>query len=69
MNTNIREDEMSDGYLDGLHDSRLSLPKDNNYSPAYIYGWENGRDDRMNKPRELAAVLRARAEMIIGTPI
>ena len=52
--------------MDGRDDFRVALPKEHNYSPAYVHGWLNGRDDRIGKPRDNAAVLRARAEMIIG---
>lgn len=57
--------EMTQGYLDGRDDHRADLPKNTNYSPAYVHGWLNGRDDRIGKPRDTAAVLRARAEMIL----
>ena len=59
-------DEMIEGYLDGLHDHRNELPKMNNHSPAYKHGWLNGRDDRLEKPRDRADVLRAKANMILG---
>lgn len=58
-------DEMTEGYLDGFSDTRMDLPKQNNYSPAYVHGWLNGRDDRINKPRSTADVLRRRADMIL----
>lgn len=59
-------DEMIQGYWDGKDDARMELPKQNNYSPAYVHGWLNGRDDRIGKPREFASVLRARAAMILS---
>jgi len=60
-------DDMILGYQDGRDDYRMSLPKDNNYSAAYNHGWLNGRDDRINTPRDKASVLRARAEMILSS--
>ena len=57
-------DEMIQGYRDGRADHRLELPKTHNYSPAYEHGWLNGRDDRINQPRDKAKHLRARAELI-----
>ena len=59
-------DEMTRGYLDGIDDFRAELPKTHNYSPAYVHGWLNGRDDRWGKPRDRAGVLRAKADMILG---
>lgn len=58
--------DMVRGYCDGKEDHRYELPEHNNYSAAYIHGWKNGRDDRIGKPRDLANVLRKRAEMILG---
>lgn len=65
-NYSYGEAEMVQGYWDGKDDTRIDLPKHNNYSPAYGHGWLNGRDDRLGKPRERASILRARAEMILG---
>lgn len=62
----MSEQEMIEGYLSGKDDTRLELPVNSNYSPAYIHGWINGRDDRLNKPRASASVLRSRAEMILS---
>ncbi len=64
----VLKDEMVDGYRAGLHDNRMELPENHNFSPAYKHGWLNGRDDRINQPRAFASVLRARAEMILNTP-
>lgn len=58
-------EEMIQGYLDGKDDIRMELPNKNNFSPAYVHGWLNGRDDRIHKPRDSASVLRARADMIL----
>jgi len=60
------EDEMLEGYLDGFNDVRLNLPDGSNRSPAYKHGWQNGRDDRLNSPRERASVLRSMAQMILN---
>lgn len=57
---------MIQGYCDGRDDTRMELPKQHNYSPAYVHGWLNGRDDRIGKPRAFASVLRARADMILA---
>lgn len=65
-NTVYQESEMVRGYLEGRDDFRKELPIDHNYSPSYVHGWLNGRDDRFGKPRDRAAALRARAEMILG---
>jgi ribosome modulation factor len=59
------ESEMIQGYLDGFRDSRHELPELSNYSPAYVHGWRNGRDDRMRSPRAPAAVLCAIANALI----
>lgn len=62
-------EEMVRGYMDGRDDERLDLPKQHNYSPAYVHGWLNGRDDRIGKPREFASVLKARADMILSANV
>lgn len=59
------EFEMVMGYIDGRDDFRKELPINHNYSPAYVHGWLNGRDDRFGKPRDRAAILRARAHIIL----
>ena len=59
-------EEMIQGYFDGKDDWRTELPKSHNYSPAYEHGWLNGRDDRVHQPRDTAAVLRARADLILS---
>lgn len=60
------EQEMTEGFLDGLADGRTELPALSNRSEAYQFGWLNGRDDRIHKPRKPAAVLRQEAALIIG---
>lgn len=65
LNKSVTPPDMIQGYMDGMDDFRADLPKENNYSPSYVHGWLNGRDDRLGKPRDTAAVLLARAEMII----
>lgn len=62
-----RLDEMVRGYLKGLESGSLTLPDCyKNESSAFRHGWMNGRDDRVGCPRERAAALRARANMILG---
>lgn len=61
-----RLNEMIEGYHDGRESSRNELHEGHNYNIAYVHGWLNGRDDRLEKPRERASVLRARADMILG---
>lgn len=57
--------EMIEGYMHGFRDTRQELPDTTNYSPAYVHGWRNGRDDRMRSPRAPAAVLRSIASALI----
>jgi hypothetical protein len=58
------EDEMLEGYMDGLGSDLDELPQGTNRSPGYMHGWRNGRDDRKGKPRAAAAELRSEAEEI-----
>lgn len=53
------DDEVFEGYLDGLSDDRDQFPDNSNRSAAYCHGWLNGRDDRLNSPRDTAANIRA----------
>ena len=56
-------DDMIDGYMDGFHDDRAEFPSTlSNRGAAFRHGWENGRDDRVGKPRATARVLRVAAE-------
>ena len=57
--------KITTGYLDGLCDERDELPESSNYSQQYRHGWNNGRDDRLNKPRSAASVLRETSEKLI----
>jgi hypothetical protein len=53
------DDEISEGYRDGRADDRETLPESlANRSAFYRFGWENGRDDRMHRPRKLAQEIR-----------
>ncbi|MGU3399253.1 hypothetical protein ACLBWS_05840 [Brucellaceae bacterium D45D] len=61
--------EMMDGYSDGRADDRIDLPHQNNFSPAYVQGWLNGRDDRLHSPRASAFVLREQAERILNSSV
>ncbi len=57
--------DMVRGYLCGFRSSSEMMPPCHAHeSAAFKHGWLNGRDDRVQNPRERAAVLRARAEMI-----
>ena len=66
MSGNAAERDMVEGYLDGFKDHRETLPENSNFSPAYIHGWLNGRDDRVGTPRDTASALRERAELLIN---
>lgn len=53
------EEEVREGYRDGRADDRVSLPASlANRSDAYVFGWLNGRDDRVGRPRAEATKLR-----------
>lgn len=57
--SNLANDDMLEGYRDGLADGRAEMPKSfSNRSLSYRHGWLNGRDDRMKKPRASAAEIR-----------
>jgi hypothetical protein len=59
------EDEMVQGYMAGFGALVDRLPKHHEgKSAAWRHGWHNGRDDRLGKPREVAMVLRHRADLI-----
>lgn len=53
------ENEVLEGYLDGLRDLRDELPEGNNRTESYRHGWRNGRDDRLARPRAAAETLRS----------
>ena len=58
----MADDDMVAGYLDGLADDRDVLPDSlSNRSARYCHGWQNGRDDRVRRPRPPAAALRLEA--------
>ena len=62
-----RTDDMVTGYIAGLRSGAPDLPECYaTCSPAFKHGWRNGRDDRIGTPREVARVLRNRADMILG---
>lgn len=58
------DDEMLDGYMDGYASDLKALPNGNNRSDSYKHGWNNGRDDRLKRPRASAAILRKQADEI-----
>jgi len=57
------EKEMVEGYRDGLDPSQPE--PSGNRSRSYRHGFTNGRDDRANKPRASAEILRLDAEAAI----
>ena len=58
--------EMVEGYLDGFKDDRDNLPASlGNRSETYQFGWLNGRDDRVGKPRASFTTISAEADRII----
>lgn len=63
MPDKLANDDMVEGYNDGLKDERLLFPKSmSNRSASYRHGWLNGRDDRLRRPRASARVLDALAD-------
>lgn len=57
--------EMVDGYRAGMKSGSDELPECHKAkSAAFRHGWLNGRDDRLQHPRESADVLRRRAYVI-----
>lgn len=55
-------DEIVEGYMDGFADDRPGVPSSfANRSDAYVFGWLNGRDDRLRRPRATADELRRQA--------
>lgn len=54
-------DDMIEGYRDGYAIDAIA-PSDNR-SASYKHGWQNGRDDRLGRPRSSAAQLRLGAKM------
>ena len=56
------DEEIFEGYRDGFRDTRETAPESlGNHSEAYIFGWLNGRDDRLKHPRQSADALRSHA--------
>lgn len=58
--------EMVEGYMDGRSSDLDELPVGNNRSDSYKHGWNNGRDDRLQRPRASASTLRQEATDIAG---
>jgi hypothetical protein len=52
--------EMVDGYLDGL--DKDSPEPNENRSHSYRHGFKNGRDDLMHNPRKQASAIRSDAK-------
>lgn len=64
MSDRPANDDMVEGYLDGLKDDRAEFPASlSNRSRSYQHGWLNGRDDRVRLPRASAAHLRIQADI------
>jgi len=61
----MTEDEMLEGYLDGLK-ADSPAPSDNR-SASYRHGFQNGRDDLAHKAGAPAAVRRWQAAQAIET--
>lgn len=58
----IDDDDMVQGYRDGLTDEREGFPASlANRGASYRHGWMNGRDDRLQRPRATVATLTERA--------
>lgn len=57
----MNESDIVEGYMDGLRSELENLPQGNNRSDSYRHGWNNGRDDRLRRPRATAADLREAA--------
>jgi hypothetical protein len=58
------EHEMMAGYFDGKE--RDAITPTGNRSEAYLFGWKNGRDDRLSKPRSSAAELKDEWQEILS---
>ncbi|NTF18139.1 hypothetical protein G6L37_06950 [Agrobacterium rubi] len=57
----MKNEEIVEGYMDGLSSRLDDLADGTNRSESYKHGWRNGRDDRMQKPRAAASTLRNEA--------
>ena len=58
-------DDLVGGYRKGFKSCTLELPDCyQNYPAAFKYGWLNGRDDRIGRPRASYKVLMARYKII-----
>lgn len=60
---NWNDKEVTDGYLDGM--SKDAVKPSDNRTESYIFGWMNGRDDRMGVPRKNASDIRAEYDRLI----
>ncbi len=67
MNTQWSENEMLEGYLDGL--DIFCPPPSDNRSRSYVHGFANARDDRRHSPRDTAGNLRQQAEQAIAADL
>jgi len=54
----MTENEIVEGYTDGMKSDFDELPAGSNRSDSYKHGWRNGWDDRLQKPRASASALR-----------
>lgn len=66
-NSNKKLDDMIMGYRAGLNSENNEMPSIlKKESAAFKHGWLNGRDDRLNKPRDSAFVIGKRADIILN---
>jgi hypothetical protein len=61
----IANEEMIEGYMDGICDNRQDYPERSNRSASYRHGWLNGRDDRIRQPRASYYTLSEAAETAV----
>ena len=53
----MNDQEVTEGYLDGM--SKDAVEPSDNRTESYIFGRQNGRDDRLGIPRKNASKIRA----------
>lgn len=64
------DDEIIEGYFDGLGDDRIELPTSlENRTASYRHGWLNGRDDRIGRSRGKAKVIRNELNVAVTADI
>ena len=66
LTTPKQNDDILLGYLDGYSDDRDEYPDTlKNRSDLYRHGWENGRDDRLGRPRSTAQSIRYALSLLV----